>query len=642
VLDQMADGVIVVDADGRVERSNKAAEELLGETLADRPVAEWTERFDLVTVEGRALALNDFPLARAMRGDRVRRATFIVRSPWGTERHLSSSAGPILSPGGDAAGAAMVLRDVSDEHQYAEMLRHTNRELRRQADVMEEVNQRLREATKAKDQFMAVMSHELRTPINAIMGYSDLLDLGVKGPLNDEQRGMVGRVRETSHHLLGLINEVLDLAKIGAGRMDMVLVELDVRTVVDRAVQQIQPIAAAKGLRLDVQPPDAEHLPVALADETRLTQIVINLLSNAVKFTPAGGVSVRYANIGDRIEIRVSDTGPGIPDDQQERVFEEFYQVEGGLARSSGGTGLGLAIARRFARLMGGDIRVDSKPGRGAEFIVEVPTADAAAAATGGEERRVVLLSHDEDALLRTRQDVNGALRVDGSTDAAQFSALVRRGPRGLLAIDACAPDHAAWRALCALGAEASVARRSVLLFAHVDDHGDSAIEIGRFRLLIKPLALNDAVSSVLEVTGPRGAPRVLISESDADVRHILAEALTARGCEVEAARNGADALASLQADPPAAAVIDLLGGGVSGLELLTRAHADPRLGNVHFFVLLPRELAESDMDRLRDLTEAVLPASGAGARPVALMLQEAALAAQENAGSAAAAGAGD
>jgi PAS domain S-box-containing protein len=374
VLDQMADGVVVVDGAGRVERYNKAAEELLGEGLGNLALEDWATTFNVATAEGRPVAPNEFPLLRALRGDRIRRATFIVRSSWGTERHLSCSAGPIITPDGQATGAAMVLRDVSDEHQYAEMLRHTNRELRRQAEVLEEVNRQLREATKAKDQFLAVMSHELRTPINAIMGYSDLLDLGVRGDLNAEQRAMVARVRETSRHLLGLINEVLDLAKIGAGRIDLVLVELEVHTIVERAAQQILPMATAKGLTLTTSALNNKPAYV-IADETRLTQIIINLLSNAVKFTQTGGVTAHYGVVGDTVEIRVKDTGPGIPPELKERIFEEFYQVESGLSRSTGGTGLGLAIARRFAHLMGGDIRVVSEQGMGAEFIVTLPSA---------------------------------------------------------------------------------------------------------------------------------------------------------------------------------------------------------------------------------------------------------------------------
>ena len=231
VLDQMADGVMVVDAQRprRALRTRRRKSCSVPE-LETLPLEEWAARVQHhdAPKAGRSRP-NEFPLSRALRGERVRRATFIVRSDWGAERHLSRRPARSSRRTGEQTGAAMVLRDVSDEHQYAEMLRHTNRELRRQAEVLEQVNQQLREATKAKDQFLAVMSHELRTPINAIMGYSDLLDLGVKGELNADQRGMVARVRETSRHLLGLINEVLDLAKIGAGRMDLVLVELECR-----------------------------------------------------------------------------------------------------------------------------------------------------------------------------------------------------------------------------------------------------------------------------------------------------------------------------------------------------------------------------------------------------------------------------
>ncbi len=250
-------------------------------------------------------------------------------------------------------------------------------------------------ANQAKSNFLATMSHELRTPLNAIVGYTELMEVGVVGPVNDEQRNYLGRVRASARHLVGLIGEILDLAKIEAGQMRVrregaVLA----RTVAD-AVALVAPQAAAKPLAL-TQLPGPEALAY-LGDEARVRQVLVNLLANAVKFTEPGGViTVRYgaaerADRGARLagdgpwaHVRVADTGVGIPADKLEAVFEPFVQVEGeahgALRRTQGGTGLGLSISRQFARLMGGDLTLESRPGVGSTFTLWLPIATDGAA----------------------------------------------------------------------------------------------------------------------------------------------------------------------------------------------------------------------------------------------------------------------
>lgn len=183
---------------------------------------------------------------------------------------------------------------------------------------------------------------------------------------------MVSRIVETSRHLLGLINDVLDLTKIGAGRLDIRVEPVPVQRVVQKAVHQVTPLAESKGLVVEMM---GNGRTRALADKTRLSQILINLASNAVKFTENGGIEVEYGESDGRVTILVRDTGPGIPEEEKDRIFDEFHQVEAGHARTAGGTGLGLAISRRLARLMGGDLTVHSEVGAGSVFAIDLPPA---------------------------------------------------------------------------------------------------------------------------------------------------------------------------------------------------------------------------------------------------------------------------
>lgn len=227
-------------------------------------------------------------------------------------------------------------------------------------------------ANEAKSRFLNMMSHELRTPLGAIGGYAALLEDEIPGPLTDEQRKYIARIRHNQAHLLQLVDELLDLGKIESGRIALHLTVVSVQKVVDSTYSMIEPQVKASELRLDVDVTDPDLS--FYGDRERVGQILLNLLSNAIKFTPAGGtVSITVAEEGDDICVGVHDTGVGIPADKLETVFEAFFQVEGSQSRIYGGTGLGLAISRQLARAMGGDLTVKSALGKGSTFSLSLP-----------------------------------------------------------------------------------------------------------------------------------------------------------------------------------------------------------------------------------------------------------------------------
>jgi signal transduction histidine kinase len=230
------------------------------------------------------------------------------------------------------------------------------------------------EANRAKSDFLAVMSHELRTPLNAIDGYAELMELGIRGPLTEHQRQDLERIRKSQRHLLGLINDILNLARIETGRLEYRLVDVRLADVLADLQPMIEPQIAAKRLRFDLRLPD-DALSVH-ADAEKLEQILLNLLSNAVKFTDAGGlVGLSCAAEGEHVRVTVTDTGRGIAPEHLARVFEPFVQIDASRTRTHEGVGLGLAISRDLARGMGGDLTAESTPGQGSAFVVTLPRA---------------------------------------------------------------------------------------------------------------------------------------------------------------------------------------------------------------------------------------------------------------------------
>ena len=268
-----------------------------------------------------------------------------------------------------------------------EQLREQAVELEMQADHLQALNQELidrgeelerqraaaEDANRAKSSFLAVMSHELRTPLNAIAGYVQLMEMGIHGPVTDAQLEALARIGRSQKHLLRLINDVLNLARIEAGRVEYVIEPVELAGLTADVTPMVEPQMVAKSLALEIAVPPGV---VAVADREKVQQIVINLLSNALKFTPAGGrVRVDAAAGGRAVRLRVLDTGIGIPPEKQATVFDPFVQVDMSPTRRSEGSGLGLAISRELARGMGGDLSLESTPGVGSTFILALPSA---------------------------------------------------------------------------------------------------------------------------------------------------------------------------------------------------------------------------------------------------------------------------
>ena len=356
-------------------------------------------------------------------------------------------------------------------------------------------NEQLLVATQMKSQFLANMSHELRTPLNSIIGYTELVTAETYGALTERQQDRLAKVTNNGRLLLELINDVLDLSKIDAGRLDLKLTTVPAGAMLDSLLDSFEPRAREKGLAL-VR--GYGTLPPLHVDETRTRQIISNLLSNAIKFTNQGVVIVRghYDTDHQQVILSVTDTGIGIPPEQQPFIFEAFHQADGSLTRRYEGTGLGLAIARRLAELHGGRIWFETTPGRGSTFHVALPAASShpqvihtlepKARRAGGP---VILAIDDDTETLEVLQDILQAenFRVYGTTDANEGLRLAHELHPALITLDVHMPGMDGWQVLEALRRDPHTAHTAVLIVSATEEH-DVAHKLGAAGFLAKPI----------------------------------------------------------------------------------------------------------------------------------------------------------
>ncbi|MEP7087931.1 MAG: ATP-binding protein [Gemmatimonadota bacterium] len=359
VVEQSPLAISIVEApSGRRILANGAAEKVFGIPIT-QSLSNTAARIKGFHIDGTPLGEGDWPLVRAINGGQVVIDEIIeIERPSGERRRICINSAPVRDAHGNVRAGVAIFWDVTEQHRAEQELLSA----RLQAEA----------ASRAKSEFLAVMSHELRTPLSAIIGYEELLYDGITGPVNENQRTQLGRIKASATHLLGLIDEVLTLSRVEAGREVTHLERISVFAALQEASAFALPLASEKGIALDVvrAPNDVE----VWADEMKLRQILLNLLTNAIKFTDAGSVTLQSRSHGDSVEIIVRDTGIGIAPADHDRVFDTFWQVEQKSTRRVGGTGLGLSVSRRLARLMNGELTVASSLDEGSTFTLRLPS----------------------------------------------------------------------------------------------------------------------------------------------------------------------------------------------------------------------------------------------------------------------------
>jgi signal transduction histidine kinase/DNA-binding response OmpR family regulator len=499
-------------------------------------------------------------------------------------------------------GFVNIYTDITDRKNYENTLTAA----RDQAEAM----------SRTKSSFLANMSHELRTPLNAIIGYSEILqenaaDKEDKEPIDDLQK-----IESAGRHLLELINNILDLSKIEAGKMDAFIEEVDIQALVKEALSIVKPLADKNENIIEVICP--ADIGSFRSDQTKVKQCLLNLLSNANKFTSKGRLTLTVAREDNsRVCFCVSDTGVGMTEEQLGRLFEAFSQTDVSTTKRFGGTGLGLAITKHFCTMLGGDVTVESTPGAGSTFIIKLPhqgvvpgaVESPAPAAVTADGRTTVLVVDDDPtvrSLLAKTLEKEG-YRVISARNGIEALALAREHRPQAITLDVLMPQMDGWRALKELKDDVELRDIPVIMVTVLNERG-MAIPLGAADFVTKPVDRQRLAAILRDHCASCSSASILVVEDDLPTRETLCRSVVSMGYVAHVAVNGRNALDWLGNHPaPSLILLDLMMPEMDGFEFLQKLRKRPEFVDVPVIVVTALELTAEDVRILSGQTERII-----------------------------------
>jgi signal transduction histidine kinase/DNA-binding response OmpR family regulator len=473
-------------------------------------------------------------------------------------------------------------------------------------------------ASRFKDQFLSTMSHELRTPLNAVLGFSELLADDRYGPLTGRQARYVNHIHTSGHHLLRLINDILDLSKIEAGRLQLTIEDVAVDQSFGEVCESLQPLVEKNEHQLIHRAP--RGLAVR-ADGTRFRQMLMNLLGNAIKFTPKGGrIELVAKQVDDIVRVEVHDSGPGIPPEEKQRIFEAFHRMDQN-ERSSEGTGLGLAITRKLVELHGGQLSVESEVGAGSCFFFTLPAVRCSESSEQSQLGGAHASAKAQARILVVEDDLSSADLLESQLTSAGYEVAVCNRPQqavemaielqpAVITLDVVMLPMSGWDVLSRLKSDPRTANIRVLMVT-VMDQRNTGMLLGADEYIVKPVdksILLAAVERCLNHGDHSGAAQsILVVEDDAATREFILDVLSRNGYAVTAAADGEQARIRVQASPPNLVILDLNLPQVSGFGLIDEWRKSSGTASLPIIVLTNKDLTHEEKEYLRTNTGGLL-----------------------------------